>query len=377
MRVVVWLNAKPVCCKGVFDALAECEGVELTYAILGKQVEDRRKISAGGRQGAAEYVNFAGLSLDDPKVLEFIRAHSGDVHFLNGYRGEIADVVIAQAPDAVKIVWAERPGPPAYKTKFPFTLFHRYFAMKYRGKVDALLPLGQEGVWQYSRYGWPSSKLYPFLYLPVMDESLPPKESEGASKPIKFIYLGRFGSGAKGIDVLLDALDAAGADGYEIDFVGGYGDYKDQTMDWIDRHPQACFAGTWPIEEACPRLSSYDVCVVPSKYEGWNVTVNEALMAGIGVICTDECVSDELVTATGAGTVVRAGDAAALKEAIRAVVADPSLVSTWAKRAFGYRDNMTSVRCAGYLLDVIEHISKTKQGVEMERPAAPWLNSDI
>ncbi len=376
MKVVVWLNAKPVCCKGVFDALAECEGVELTYAILGKQVEDRQKISGGERQGAAEYVDFAGLALDDPKVLGFIKAHSEDVHFLNGYRGEIADVVIAQAPDAVKIVWAERPCPLS-KNKFPFSLFHRYFAVKYKGNVDALLPLGQEGVRQYSKYGWPSSKLYPFLYLPVMDESLPRKDVASTDGPVRFVYLGRFTNGSKGIDVLLDALDSAGPEGYEIDFVGGYGDYKDQTMDWIDRHPQARFAGTWPIEEACPRLSEYDVCIVPSKYEGWNVTVNEALMAGIGVICTDECVSDELVAATGAGMVVRAGDAAALEGAIQAVVADPSLPAMWGKKAFEHRGNMTSGRCAEYLLDVIGHITKTKQGVETERPAAPWLDSDI
>lgn len=377
MKVVVWLNARPVCCKGVFDALAECDGVDLTYVILGQQVKDRQMISGGDEPGAATYVDFASLPIDDPKIRDFIRSHSEAVHFLNGYRGAIADVVIDQAPCAVKIVWAERPGPPLYKTKFPFSLFHRYFAAKYKEKVDAFLPLGQEGVRQYSKYGWPSAKLYPFLYLPVMAEDLPSKGCSVMGKPIRLVYLGRFANGPKGVDVLLDALDAVGFDGYEIDFVGGYGDYKDQTMNWIAEHPQAHFAGTWPIEEACPRLIKYDVCIVPSKYEGWNVTVNEALMAGIGVICTDQCVSDELVRSSGAGAVVRAGDVAALKDAIQMVVSDPGIARAWSERAFGYRGNMTSGRCAEYLLDVIEHVTNAKLGVETERPAAPWLSTDI
>src|SRR5699024_1717724 len=98
---------------------------------------------------------------------------------------------------------------------------------------------------------------------------------------------------------------------YSLEMVGGYGDLKEKTMAWIEQESKVSFGGTWPIEEACDRLSKYDVCIVPSKYEGWNVTLNEALMAGIGCIATEGAVSDEMVTVSGAGMVVRAKDAKA------------------------------------------------------------------
>ena len=151
--------------------------------------------------------------------------------------------------------------------------------------------------------------------------------------------------------------------------VGGYGDYKEQTLEYIEQNPNLEFGGTWKIDEACDRLSKYDVCIVPSRYEGWNVTVNEALMAGTGCIVTDASVSDEMVSASETGIVVKAGDASSLAEAMDYVMSNTDLVNKWRKNAFDFRPNMTSEACAEYFIEVLRYLFYGAA----EKPLPPWI----
>lgn len=380
MKIIIWLNSSPVCCKGIFDALAAKHGVELVYACLGRQREDRKLISAeaaSDNETSAEYIYFAELKDVDRAVEEFIQSNLEVIHVFNGCKMRVLDQVIKKAPDSIKIVWAERPGPPKWKAEFPLALFHSYYAFKYKNKIDAFLPLGKKGVELYSSYGWPKKMLFPFLYLPEMTEDLPEKDPIADSdRLLRMVYLGRFQNGPKGVDVLLRALDTVGDADYAIDFVGGYGADLEETMSWIDSKDSAHFAGTWPIEKACNNLYDYDLCIVPSRYEGWNVTVNESIMAGTPCICTDECVSDEMVLASGAGLVVKAGSQEELANAIQLTLSNRTLVDEWSRSAYRYRKKMTAGMCSDYLLRIIKYLQHAKGGDKAERPMAPWLESN-
>lgn len=380
MKIVVWLNSSPVCCKGVFDALAAKHGVRLVYACLGRQREDRKKISDGStsnKKALADYVYFAETGDANKAIDEFIQGNVEAIHIFNGCKMPVLDQVIKKAPNAIKIVWAERPGPPKRKAEFPLAFFYTYYALKYKNRIDAFLPLGKRGVELYGSYGWPKKMLFPFLYVPEMIENLPEKEPIADSdRPLRMVYLGRFQNGSKGVDVLLEALDTVKETGYAIDFVGGYGDDLEETISWIDSRDMAHFAGTWPIEKACSNLHDYDLCVVPSRYEGWNVTVNESIMAGTPCICTDECVSDEMVRASGAGLVVKAGSQVQLANAIRLAISNRVLIDEWTQSAYRYRKNMTAEVCSDYLMSVIEYLQDAEDGNTLERPRAPWLKSD-
>lgn len=376
--IIFWLDTVPVCCRGVFDAVAELWEGNTYYMCSGELGSDRRMIAEDNEKnafidGSAKYISLLENGGDLNAALDsFIEEHKDDIHIFNGYRGPMIDRVLAKIKQpgrsARAIVWAERPCPPKLKGSYPFALFHVAFAVKYRKSVDALMPLGEAGVRSYASYGWPGDKLYPFLYLPVMNEELPKKAPRPKDRPIRFVYLGRFTKGSKGTDILMKAVDLLEANGYTLDMVGGYGDLLNETMSWIEGKDNVRFAGTWPIEEACSRLHEYDVCIVPSKYEGWNVTVNEALMAGIGCICTDECVSDEMVRAAGAGAVVRAGSPRALAGAMEDVILHPGVIDEWSTRAFDFRKHMTAAAAARYFIDVVRWVG-AEQGCA--RPSCP------
>ena len=373
MDILFWLDTVPVCCKGIFDAIAARWDGNAYYICNQSLDANRKKIAMESITDSKARL----ISLSEQKdKLQFVKSileeHKDDIHIFNGYKSSTTpymEYLLRMKPDAKTVVWAERPS-PKWKTVFPGSLYHTYYAIRYRNKVTALLPLGRKGVHQYERYGWPKRKMFPFLYLPVMNETIPPRDST-ANKQVRFVYLGRFSAHYKGTDVLIRAIKYLKHSNYSLEMVGGYGDLKEETMAWIEKEPNASFGGTWPIDEACDRLSQYDVCIVPSKFEGWNVTVNEALMAGIGCIATEGAVSDEMIMASGAGMVVQAKDAQALAKAMDRIMENPDLVVDWKKKAYAYRPHMTAQVCADYFIRVMKYLFENNKIAE--RPVAPWL----
>lgn len=376
MDIIIWLDTVPVCCKGIFNELSNFWNKKIVYFCSGDLDEDRKKITSDSFENdlkySPEYVFLKEQKDQDLFLKNFIELHKNDVHILNGYRNKVIDKIIKVNPNAKTIVWAERPCPPKVKENFPGSLFHVFYAYKYRNKIKALLPLGMRGIYAYNKFGWRKEQLFPFLYLPVMNESLPEKLTNinYSDYTVRFVYLGRFTNGSKGTDVLMKAVDQLKSNNFILDMVGGYGDLADETINWANQTKNVNFLGSWPIEQACDNLYNYDVCVVPSKYEGWNVTINEALMAGIGCLVTDECVSDEMIKTSGAGKVVKADDAFELSKAMDEIMQNPKIINEWKKNAYNYRNKMTARICAKYFIDVVNYLFVNP---DSERPKAPWL----
>ncbi len=375
MDLIFWLDAPPVCCRGIFDIAGNKWQGKSYYVCSGQSDANRLKILGGNETfGKIQMITLEGLENKEEFVSSFIKNHLEDIHIFNGYKSSTAkylDLLLKLNNKAKTVVWAERPC-PKWKAKFPWSLYHRFYARKYKNKITAMLPLGIKGIEQYKKYGWPEEKLFPFLYLPVMNETLaesPRKEKE--DKIIKFIFLGRFSAGPKGTDILMEACKYLKHNNYTLEMTGGYGDLKDAVLAWIEKMPNVSFGGTWPIAEACDRLHNYDVCIVPTRYEGWNVTVNEALMASIGCISSDEAVSDEMIKYSKAGAIVKACDAKELAQAMDKVMENPSIINEWKAAAYKYRKHMTAETNADYFIAVLNYLFKEK--ATGPKPKAPWI----
>lgn len=75
------------------------------------------------------------------------------------------------------------------------------------------------------------------------------------------------------------------------------------------------FLGTQKQSDIPALLSSQDVLVLPSIYDGWGAVVNEALQQGLYVICSDKCGAQDLLKGNSfCGGVFRAGNAEDLAE---------------------------------------------------------------
>jgi len=125
----------------------------------------------------------------------------------------------------------------------------------------------------------------------------------------------------KGFDVLLRAL--ADIPGARLVIVGDGPERAElealaQRLGVADR---TSFVG-W-IDEPRSLLSSFDVLALPSRNEGFPLTVLEALLAEVPVVATDVGSVREAVVPGETGVLVEPEDVDALAAALRALLADP------------------------------------------------------
>jgi len=90
------------------------------------------------------------------------------------------------------------------------------------------------------------------------------------------------------------------------------------------------YAGFLPPEELPGIFARADVFVLPSRYDGWGVVVNQALGAGLPIVCSDAVgAGHDLVEPGVNGLRFPAGDVAALTACMERLAADPALAAQW------------------------------------------------
>ena len=73
-----------------------------------------------------------------------------------------------------------------------------------------------------------------------------------------------------------------------------------------------------------------DVFVLPSRYDGWGVVINQALGAGLPVICSDQVGAGyDLVEEGLNGLKFRAGDEQDLAKAMQRLADQPEAIEPW------------------------------------------------
>lgn len=374
MKLVFWFDNPPRVSKGAFNEVSRLWNDEVFYCCTNETREERKRLNWDeGGYGKATLKILSHCT--DDEVLRFIRELKDEIHIFCGYKGSCSKylkTLLRINHNPYLIIWAERPGVYGKKAELKkvfLPMYHSIYAMRLRKKTDAFLPLGKAGIEQYQRFGWRRAQLFEYAYIPpTLPEPAYKKTTDKTC--VKTVYLGRFSSSTKGTDVLMRAVDMLKNDNFVLDMVGGYGDLKEAVEKWANNKKNVNVTGSWPINEARERLAKYDLCIVPSRFDGWNVTINESLLAHTGVITTDAAGSDELVSNSGAGMVVPANDANALADAIKKVLDDPRMAEKWSKKAEEYCSKILPEAAAQYFIQVINY---AVLGETTERPVPPWI----
>lgn len=144
---------------------------------------------------------------------------------------------------------------------------------------------------------------------------------------IKIVQVGSLYHEIKGQDLLIEAvaiLKQRGIDNVRVDFIGsGYSeDYLRRLVDERDIAEKVSFLGSLPREEIYDKLSGYDAMVHPSRFEGFGLTVAEAMAAGVPLIVTRH---DGPWEVAGRGEYCLCGvkdDAASFADAIETLIND-------------------------------------------------------
>ena len=196
-----------------------------------------------------------------------------------------------------------------------------------------------------------------------------PKKINPNKNFISFLYIGRFDY-IHGIDIMLKAFDKINISNWTLDMAGGYGKNKDEILLWIDNNKNSKFIGKVDNNLVRETMSKYDVVIVPSRADGWNCQINEALSVGTPIITTKESISFELVENSGAGIVIKNLNSNDLAMAIEKVINSQNLIYEWSKKALAYK-NLYSPRIVGeYLYDILNNVFYNGN-----RPSCPWITS--
>ncbi|WP_452218518.1 glycosyltransferase family 4 protein [Lacinutrix undariae] len=168
------------------------------------------------------------------------------------------------------------------------TMFTDYKYYKYFDKVYAI---GNHALNWYPKFGFKAHQIIPFSYCV---EHIKTSVAIENKDEVKFLFVGGL-SHRKGVDLLLKACRELGV-GHYLDIIGD-GVEREALEVYCKTHHlnQVRFLGTKNNNEIRNMLHEYDVHILPSRHDGWGAVINEALMAGLFVLCSTNCGAQELI----------------------------------------------------------------------------------
>lgn len=246
-----------------------------------------------------------------------------------------------------------------------YPIVYKRYALKYKKINRGLFAMGENAVIQYETYGW--EKTLPFMYLPLLeDESYRNERKE----KIRFLYIGRFDFDTKGLDVLMKAVEQLSdiPNEWELSLVGGYGSKAEEVINWCNNMDNVEFLGSWPSDEVIKKMRDYDCCIVPSRGDGWNLTPQQAIHAGVPCIVTDGAGSQEIITDSHAGLVIKKSDVVALRNALLQVIKSPDILEYWKTNATDFKNNISVSNVGKYFVDGLAYFF----GFSEVKPDKTW-----
>ena len=235
-----------------------------------------------------------------------------------------------------------------------------------RNRMLGLLAMGKMAGDYYAGMGIPEERIYTFAYQSPYDQRAVNCPSDWA----RFVYLGQLDR-RKGVDLLIRAVAKLRGRYFSLDIIGDGPARAD--LEALSRSLGVCdkvnFLGTLPSAELQAKLPGYAFAVVPSRFDGWGMAVNESLQAGIPVLASDRVGAAELVCYAGAGAVYPADSMAALAEQIGKRIGNQDLLTAEREAARQYKDRLRPDVIGDYLKEALEHML----GVRQIKPTPPWV----
>ncbi len=246
-----------------------------------------------------------------------------DLVIINNYMSTAAQKWMRSAKRRCRwVFWAERMRGSSW--------LHRLLTAPLHG-ADALVAIGTLAQADYA-CRFPAASIFNIPYhcdLQAFGDA--PRPIRDADE-ITFLFCGQM-IARKGVDVLLQAFDRVAREypGVKLLLIGR----PDAMNAEISKLPAATrsrisYQGFQAPEDLPQLFSQADVMVLPSRHDGWGVVVNQALGAGLALICSDAVgAAHDLIEDGVNGVTFRSGDGESLVAAMRRFAENPPLAVAW------------------------------------------------
>lgn len=235
--------------------------------------------------------------------------------------------------------------------------------------VKFVLAMGHVGVRWWQSCGYADDRVFEYCYgverPPVIDIS--PSTENSA----RLVFVGQL-IRRKRVDLLLTALARLKPLPWSLRIIGD-GVEKcliEALVKKLGLSDRVEFMGVLDNVATRRELANGDLLVLPSRWDGWGAVVNEALMSGARVLCSDYCGAAVLVRGTPYGNTFVCDSETSLASALSHWIALGPLtaverlqIQSWSRCIDG--DNL-----AEYMLAVVNYAGN--HGTS--RPSPPWRN---
>lgn len=242
-------------------------------------------------------------------------------------------------------------GKPLWLHKIRFLLQDR----KYAKYIDKVFAMGDDAV-AYFNSIYKKWETIPFAYCTETHN----KSTTDINRIINFCFVGSL-SWWKAPQNIVQAGILLNKE-INISYIGA-GNKEVEIKSLIKNHKQihTTFYGFQNQTKIPELLSTQDVLILPSIYDGWGAVVNEALQAGLYVICSDKCGAKELLKDPRCGKVFQSKnikDLASLMkyciDNIETIRKDRSFRKEWANT------HISGQVIAQYMIDCLHNIPATR-----------------
>jgi glycosyltransferase involved in cell wall biosynthesis len=236
-------------------------------------------------------------------------------------------------------------------------------------KIDFILAMGQLGVAWFVSAGYDPARIFPFAYLTERPVMTGKKDSEGNQAALfRILYLGRVLRLKDGVTAIR-ALQSLPAPAWHFDVVGDGPDLPR----WKKVAAQGGVSSRIHFQPAVDGrlvgnlLQDADLLLLPSRKDGWGAVVNEALMSGVPVICSDNCGAADLLREPWRGATFKAGSVQSLRGALQIWFEGGRRTEESSARIRTWSGALEGAPVARYLVDVVKYVRTG--GL---RPSPPW-----
>lgn len=237
----------------------------------------------------------------------------------------------------------------------------------YRKSVDFVLTIGTVGEEWYRRCGYDSAKIFPFCYV----VETPSSESRPviAKASVQVVAIGQLIL-RKRFDLLLKALATQRESQWTLKIIG-HGPLRESLESMADNlgiKERVTFTGALDNLEVRTELARTNIFVLPSRWDGWGAVVNEALMGGVPVLCSDFCGAADLIQSGFNGDLFRCDSLESLIPALNKWISKGQLSDIARNKIRNWSRCIEGESVAQYFIEIMDHVAHPG----ISRPTAPW-----
>jgi glycosyltransferase involved in cell wall biosynthesis len=369
MRLIFWQGSLSIH-SSYIRALASRPGWDVTVIAERRMKPQRKALGCVVPDfGQARLV----IASENPEALALEQYPEDTIHVLEGMRGfsMVRRVLplLSKRSAHVGVVF-ESGDASGFKGGLRRILY-TWQGLAHSSGIDFFLAMGSQGVGWYRKCLFPNSKIYRFGYVTAPADGRGPERMQiGTTDKVTLGFLGSL-IPRKGGDLLIRALAGLTDRSWRLIIVGDGGSRSswEQLAAQGGIADQVTFTGVLLNAEAKAILGDLDLFVLPSRFDGWGAVVNEALMQGVPVVCSDRCGARDLLSDSWRGEAFKAGSMEGLREVLRTWIGRGKRTPELAERIKTWSRCIEGASVADYFAHVLEHVYNGAP-----RPTAPWLS---